>query len=373
MSKDYTVRPYKPGDEEGIVQLLDLVFNGWPRLDLSYSPIEFWRWKYKDNPLKRNNIVVCTSEDKIIGCAHAIPLRMKVGKNVVLGVTGLDYAVHPKFRRRGIATELRKLHDSNDIRAGMKVKYAITGNPILIENFSKIIPRFPSLLVNLVRIRDIDKQLQAMKMDRAWIKKIGFHTAKLITDLRKVSPTSPDHDLHILETRHFDDRIDEFWNSISGRYNFILERRQDYLNWRYCDPRAGDFIVKQAEEDGKIVGYVAMRINRYLSEYPVGFIVDLLALPDRLDVVDALSADAIQYFDGNDVNIVNYQITENHQYRRVLERNGFIDSRIKIHLFCNPIGMKKEKLNEIINGPESKVFISWGDHDVLPVKMPSYT
>ena len=58
MKKDFTIRFYRPGDEKEIVPLLVLGFHGWPHIDLACSPLEHWRWKYIDNPIKRNMIAV---------------------------------------------------------------------------------------------------------------------------------------------------------------------------------------------------------------------------------------------------------------------------------------------------------------------------
>jgi hypothetical protein len=68
---DYKVREYRPGDEDQIVPLLQLVFNGWGDLD-------FWRWKYLDNPLKMNIITIAESNGKIIGADGAVFQRVKV-------------------------------------------------------------------------------------------------------------------------------------------------------------------------------------------------------------------------------------------------------------------------------------------------------
>ena len=116
----------------------------------------------------------------------------------------------------------------------------------------------------------------------------------------------------IEEVKCIDERIEMFWNGIKDHYSFIVNRSKEDLNWRYCDPRAGCFVVKQAEEGGRILGYSALRVNRYREDYPVGFIVDLLTLPNRLDVADALVKDAVRYFDDENINIVNYQVVKNH-------------------------------------------------------------
>lgn len=127
-------------------------------------------------------------------------------------------------------------------------------------------------------------------------------------------------------------------------------------------------MVKQAEEDGRIIGYMVLTINRYRPEYPVGFIVDLLTLPDRSDAANALVDDAILYFDENDVNIVNYMVVKGHLYEKILKRHGFLDSRIKIYLFYLASGMEDE-IDELERSPSSEVHFSYGDIDSLPVSM----
>ena len=99
----------------------------------------------------------------------------------------------------------------------------------------------------------------------------GFHIVNLLNDVRNFFsyPHSKKKDLQILEISSYDDRIDEFWHEVNDYYRFIIERTKDYLNWRYCDPRGGEYIVKTAEEDGRILGYSVLRINSYQKTYPV--------------------------------------------------------------------------------------------------------
>ena len=77
------------------------------------------------------------------------------------------------------------------------------------------------------------------------------------------------------------------------------------MNWRFCDSRGGNYVVKMAEENGSILGYIILRINKIREDYPIGYIVDLLTLPERLDVVSDLISNSVNYFDVNDVNAIN--------------------------------------------------------------------
>ncbi|HUV34762.1 MAG TPA: hypothetical protein VMW22_07495, partial [Candidatus Desulfaltia sp.] len=157
---------------------------------------------------------------------------------------------------------------------------------------------------------------------------------------------------------------------VSVDHDFICDRSADYLNWRYCDPRAGDFIAMMAEgDDGELLGYSVLRVNRYLESYPVGYIVDLLGRPGRSDVVEALAADSLEYFDTNDVNIVNCLVAKGHPHETALKKLGFVDSRVKIRIFIDEYE-KKGLFNGIVGSPPSRIHFSWGDHDSLPVKVP---
>jgi len=121
--------------------------------------------------------------------------------------------------------------------------------------------------------------------------------------------------------------------------------------------------VKQVEEDGEILGYSVLKINKSRMVYPVGYIVDILALPGRLDVADLLVADAVKYFDKNDINIVNCLLIKNHPYKRIFNRHGFLDSRIKIHLSYTSHGLEDE-LKDLRTS--SKPHFTYGDIDSLP-------
>lgn len=49
MAEGFIAKEYQPGDEEGIVELLEIVFDGWPHFDLPCSRVDHWKWKFLDN------------------------------------------------------------------------------------------------------------------------------------------------------------------------------------------------------------------------------------------------------------------------------------------------------------------------------------
>lgn len=372
LSTDYIVRKYRRGDEYQIVELLSLVFDGWPHIDLDCDPLEYWIWRYRDNPTKKSIVTVAESHNRIIGCHHVFEVKIKVGNKIYPGGTSSDLAVHPNYRRMGISKKMREGFSWPwSKKEGILFDYFIIGNPILVERFKKTKQRLPANIINLAKIGDIRRQLQIMSARNELSNRIGFYVVRSYQNLKNAlrEPVKRQEEFNIIAVDIFDDRINVFWNRIYYDYDFIVQRDKDVLNWRYCDSRIGKYLVKLALNKKEIMGYIVYRINRYNEEYPVGYVVDLLALPDRLDVVNELLGVAVQFFEDNGVNIINYQVASNHPYRSVFERHGFLDSRVKLHIFYQP---SDSKMRLSIPPQTGNVYLSWGDHDILPVSIPQY-
>jgi GNAT superfamily N-acetyltransferase len=100
-------RPFQPDDERGVLDVLQAVFGEWPR-DLSGStPAEFFRWKHFDGPFGPSHMVVAEADHTLIGCAAYMGWRFSGNGRVVKAARGVDLAVHPSYRRRGVSVALR--------------------------------------------------------------------------------------------------------------------------------------------------------------------------------------------------------------------------------------------------------------------------
>jgi hypothetical protein len=367
MSSDYVVRPYHPGDEEGIVELLELAFNGWPHFDLKCTPLDHWRWKHNDNPNGKSIISVAVSDDRIIGCVHSIPKMIKIRDKIYLCCDVGDVAVHPDFRGLGIYNKIDDLKYELLTRANVYLAYGVSGNPIVIRRGTKVgWLYFPHTVLNLFRIRDINLQLKMKPTEYAWLKKYGYHFLIAVNRIRNFHIHQPASisKFHIDEIDRYDDRINVFWDKIKDFYNFIIVDIKKYLNWRYYDTRGGEYIVKKVELDEVSLGYSVLRINRYRKEYPAGYIVDLLTLPNHIDAANALFADAIQYFDDQGVNAVSYWVVKNHPYEKIIKRYGFLDSRLKVHMSYDPLG-KDGELDMIRRTPANRIHFAYGNTDAI--------
>ena len=247
---NYSVRQYQPEDEKEIVRLLDEVFNGWPKFDLQCSPLDHWRWKFIDNPPKITVVSLAISDGKIIGSTHGLPQKLKIGEQIFLSIQSVDVATHPDFRRMGINTELNSLRDVIMKNAAIDFRYAVSSNPILVNSYKRAgAQALPFTLENLFRIRDIALHIK-MTSKKFSLRKYGLYILKIpnrFKSMKKVS-NKLSYDFKITKIDRFDEKIDEFWSQVRPQYKFVVERDRDYLNWRYCDPRGGNYVIKVAEE-----------------------------------------------------------------------------------------------------------------------------
>jgi len=351
-----------------IVGLLDEVFKGWPHLDLGCSSLDHWKWMYLDNPLGEAVISVSCDGDRIVGVNHSHPLRIKIGDGVHASSFAADTAVHADYRGLDLSVEMIEQGIRSRREKGTKFTYFVTRHPRLIRMNSKRYPSFPNSITNLVRIRDIDYHLEAMPMDCAFLLKLGFKGAKFMNELIHRSKKNVSGSIRISDIESFDERIDLLWDKVALECDFSVERRREYLNWRYCDPRSGGFTIKRLKKAVILWAIAFLIIIRYKKEYTIGYIVDFYAPPSRIDVLHALASDAAVYFDDGDVNIVNCLAVKGHQQNRVLAAHGFLDSRVQVHLIYLAEGIGNN-LAKMSSSKPNSIYFSYGDIDSLPVEM----
>ena len=154
-----------------------------------------------------------------------------------------------------------------------------------------------------------------------------------------------------------------FWEEIKDHYKYISVRNKDYLNWRYCDPRGGKYFIKQAEEDGKIIGYCVLRINRFEEDYPTGYIVDLVTLPDKFEIVDMFINDSMSFFNNNNVNTIRSWNSTTDGVSKFLIKFGFVKHK-QLFVQYNPHDYSPNSESLKVNTSD-RINFCYGDSDSI--------
>jgi GNAT superfamily N-acetyltransferase len=100
-------RPFQAKDEAGVLELLRVAFGAWPRGIEEVTPSEFFRWKHMEGRFGPSILIVAEARDAVVGFVAYLPWQLSVRGRVVSTMRGVDFAVHPSFRRRGVSMAMR--------------------------------------------------------------------------------------------------------------------------------------------------------------------------------------------------------------------------------------------------------------------------
>lgn len=364
ISDTIVIRRYVSGDDEEIVSLLESGFVDWPKTELEGSVFDYWSWKYLSNPLGLTSIHLAVYGDRIVGCDHGNLRKIKIMDETYLCSCQGDMTVHPDFRGRGIWKQIRE-HELDE-ELGVKLVHLMTGNQIVINGFKNVRPEFSHRLSNFVFIKDIDLHLKNIPTDHDLVMKLGFNTLKTINSFRYLLKSVSDSTISVDDVSVFPIEVNKLWADNCSRYNFVVERTKQYLDWKYCDPRSEKTIVKVARNQDKLLGYIVLGVNRYVSGYPIGYIVDIFVDNHNSEVTRALVSEAMRYFEHEKINLVNYLMVNGHPINKIFQEFGFLDSRISLHMFYNTRELDMQ-MKEVFSSKAETLYFTWGDHDSLPV------
>jgi hypothetical protein len=204
--------------------------------------------------------------------------------------------------------------------------------------------------------------LKKNKSRNKLIKQIGHNIIKRYNHFTRKSNYPHDHDLQIKNITIFNENIESFWIKLKEYYHYIIVRDMEYLNWRYCDPRGGNYTIKEATIGGTVVGYSVLRIDYTDYSYPVGYIVDLMVSPRRYDVMFSLIKDAISYFEDTQVNVIQVYSVKN-MASELFQSQGFITDPQKTHVFLGKNTINEPDMNNLMLAEDDRVHFAYGDHD----------
>lgn len=363
MVATYSVRRYQSGDDEKIVSLLTASFNGWPQKDLTCAPVDHWRWKFRSGQVEDGTVVVAESGDRIIGCDHGLFSNIKIDNKIIKGRQGVDSAVHPEFRGMGVYSNLDKLKTQIGFEANIGLIFFASTNPIIVKHDAKRgSAPFPKQIRKLLRVKDVDLWVKSLRnkdnLDKQFIK-YAIKAAEAYNNIRRNQVEI--NSVSVSDLARFDDRVDDLWNLIKDDYSFITERTKGYLNWRYRDARGGGYSVKQAVQDGKMIGYIVLRINTFAGAND-GYIMDVLTRSDNFDCFEALVLEGLKFFEDANVNVVYYCGVLGHPYIKSLEKFGFLDSRNNVNVYLDIRG-EGEEFTKLEKVSSQRLLLHYGDLD----------
>ncbi len=321
----WTLRYYRDGDEQGILDCLIAAFGSWPAIDIDVTPIEHLQWKLSSDPLGKDFTYVAeTHGGRIIGCQIVTIQRLQDGDRTLLADTCTDYAVHPDFQGRGLSRDLWQM-DVARFTETFDLIMSISDSPAVLHQIETI---------------GWGKRL-ANSLD--WLERTVVPPRSSASGLASASS--------------FDPRFDDFCRAALAPFRLAIVRDSTYLNWRFADRRAGRYATRIAEEGGELAGYVVYTVSR-----GNGVIADLLVLPERLDLVDALMEDAARFFAERGIGNMRCWSPQRHLYLDALLEAGFQRLRPVGQFGFGPHGDRQLPARD---DPNAAVHFMPGDTDIV--------
>ncbi|MCK9485668.1 MAG: hypothetical protein M0R73_03055 [Dehalococcoidia bacterium] len=366
-------------EEAGVIQLLRLAFNGGPGwFDLPVAQIDHFRWKLADYPYE-SFAYLGEFGAEIVGFGGRLNRRWLVNGLERVGRDGVEAALHPRYQNQGLTTLRRDIFDEFDYSEGFTLSFA--SHPSSLHNRRKRgTPSVANPMENLVRPLDVGRHIHPQHMangatgasSRTRIALERGRTRqqrpevvrRLAWEWRLLRHRLQHRPLHfraggwtIRTVDAFDQRIEAFFTDAATQFDLIQVRNQRFLNYRYADRRAGPFTIRLAEAEGQILGYSVVRATS-----DSGVLADLLALPGREDVADALIKDALTLARQAGAPSVRTWMMRHHPYHRLLVHAGFMQNQSIVEPGYEAKHMDPVEL-EFLADPQARVHIVIGDTD----------
>ena len=324
--KPWSLRYFRPGDEEGMLDCIAAAFGPWPAIELQVSPLDHLVWKLGDEINGRRYHIIAEAAGRIIACGLVRPCRFKLDGRVVDACFYGDMAVRPEYQNLGMMGEV--WDHQVEVAELFAFSIGISGNRF-VHNEDEKRPRNRPL-------------------------------ANDIAVFEKETAPAPGGDagLDVRTARQFDGGVDALWAEASRAFRFAMVRDQTWLNYRYGDARAGRFTIRTAYAGDELAGYAVLTNRR-----GKGFIAGLLALPGRRDALDALLRDAQRHFAGAGVERLRCWLPGHHPYREAVLGSGFVHVRDVGRLIIGRFG--GTDVGFLAEDAEAAIHYTAGDTDVV--------
>lgn len=214
-SEDIEVRPYRPGDEAGILELFNQVFG---EDDPKYAErsLAHWRWEFLDNPAGTQVVLGIDGDGRVIGQYACLPARVWLKDREVCCGQGIDSVVHQDYRR------------------GLKREGA----------FLKI-ARYYFDHYGVPEVNAFGYGLPNKKAYRIGVRMLDYKpiAEPVLTVARNLFNFKDDAEVgrggdtrgRIVEVSRFDAQVDALWARLQPGMPLAIIRNARYLNWRYAD------------------------------------------------------------------------------------------------------------------------------------------
>lgn len=316
MTLPVQIRPYRPGDEEGILALFNEVFS---ETDPTFRPrpMEHWRWQFAENPLGHDTFVAQEEGGRIVGTYTSIPGRWRLMGREVRAAQAVDTCVHARYRR-----SLK--------REGLFLRLA----GAWFDHFGRPdrdpivwgLPNPQAFRIGTRRLdyRPVHSPLRSLNrnFDAAWIEWLEAGTRE---------------PLSVREVAEVPSGADELFERTLGREAFVQVRDASYLRWRYLRcPTRRYRLLEARSADGALRGLLVL-LDRW-GVRPITPLVDWIVAGDDTEAQRALLLAAARRAAAAGSSCLETWVPLWSSHAKTLRALGFADDDSPFHLCIRVFG-----------------------------------
>jgi hypothetical protein len=265
------IRPYRPGDEAGLVACYNRVFPDQAAAILPQDAA-LWDWKFARNPTGRIEIVVGEHETEgIVGAYPCQPVRVWLDGETRWSAQIVDLMVRPEFRRRGGRPGLF-------VQLGRRFYGLYCGRQPERQGFNYGWPvpawRVGQRYLDYLNIRDWNVLFAEVPDSAA-----RLHAAPA--------------DLEVVAVDRFGADCDALFEQVKIGIGLTLVKDSSYLNWRFGEHPSGRYRLWECRDrrGGALRAVAVYTVGDFLRRN-TSFLVDWLVPGDDRDALQAIVAAA---------------------------------------------------------------------------------
>ncbi len=285
------------GNGEDLIELFQSVT---PELEVD---IQKWRWKYLENPLKENLILVYEDRKKIVGEEAIVPFKAYFkGKILKIGHS-VDSMVLNEYRGKGIFKKLALKSLKEGKERGYSYFYGFPNKNSLPIYTKKL---------NWMSFGYIRRWIFPLNLNILSLKfKIDF---SILSPLFKIGKNLLKRDYGFERVYNFNG-VDVYLENLKKHYDIFLLRDEDFLKWRYLDHPYYKYDIFKDDKNIFVLRIKDVDIKR-------GTIEEFI-YSDYLSFSKILSF-SIKYFIENNVDLIDIWVRKGDPLEKILFYKGFI-------------------------------------------------
>jgi predicted N-acetyltransferase YhbS len=349
-----SVRVPTEADIPAMVSLLVRAFGHWPRFpDPGIPPAEHLRWKLDNHEIARRIHTVAEIDGRMISVRLRLMQPALIQGRPVLLRQAVDDAVDPDYQGRGVNREMTRYFNDH-LRTGdvaMNFSTSVVAHRRAQERFTTL-GRELVVLYRALGLRALSASSRAGGDFGRGVKARGLLRALASGARPRRSGT-----VEIRGLERFPESADRLFEESRREFDWILVRSASYLNWRYVHPSAGRYRVRGAFQRDELTGYCVIRVGG-----PCAHIADLLVLPGRSDVADALVVDALEIAARSGAGALVCWLVCDHPYFELVRGRGFVVTGSSPGCMVRNEKLEPDAL-AFLERPEARVHLTAGDSD----------